>query len=143
MIDEPGHYRTHLRVPLSTEAWIAWGYQRSRCQITEFSTHGLTVRGIMLEVGTPVSIQLSLEGGPFTLCGSVVHGEGLDGAVGIRFFRLPLQLQTDLEIFLWTLLASPSAPSSLKQCAVQGCDRPHKARGFCSLHYNRWRRQQG
>lgn len=25
-------------------------------------------------------------------------------------------------------------------CAVRGCPRPHKARGWCSLHYRRVRR---
>lgn len=25
-------------------------------------------------------------------------------------------------------------------CSVNGCDRPHDARGYCSTHYARWRR---
>lgn len=24
-------------------------------------------------------------------------------------------------------------------CSVEGCERPHKSKGFCSLHYIRWR----
>lgn len=26
-------------------------------------------------------------------------------------------------------------------CTVEGCDRPHLARGWCKLHYYRWRRR--
>ncbi len=25
-------------------------------------------------------------------------------------------------------------------CSVDGCDRRYRARGFCDLHYQRWRR---
>jgi hypothetical protein len=25
-------------------------------------------------------------------------------------------------------------------CAIQGCDRPHNCRGWCLLHYTRWKR---
>jgi len=28
-----------------------------------------------------------------------------------------------------------------KQCAIDGCDRPARARGWCLAHYNRWRRK--
>jgi len=25
-------------------------------------------------------------------------------------------------------------------CSVEGCERPHEARGWCSAHYERWRK---
>ena len=25
-------------------------------------------------------------------------------------------------------------------CSIDGCDRPHKARGWCAMHHNRWLR---
>ena len=25
-------------------------------------------------------------------------------------------------------------------CTIEGCTRPHYARGYCVLHYSRWRR---
>lgn len=31
-------------------------------------------------------------------------------------------------------------PSANRLCTVDGCDRPHKARGFCLPHYQQWRR---
>lgn len=134
--------RVHLRVPLDTEAWVAWGYQRKRCMVTEFSTGGLTVKDIDAEVGTPVSIQFPLPEGSFTLCGRVVHRSGAGGAAGIRFFDLPEDIQLDLELYLWDLLAVSSAPKSKKMCKAVGCLKPRKARGFCSTHYSRWRREQ-
>lgn len=33
-----------------------------------------------------------------------------------------------------------SQSTSGRTCSVEGCDRPFDARGFCHLHYNRWRR---
>ncbi|MCZ7568835.1 MAG: hypothetical protein M5U01_09640 [Ardenticatenaceae bacterium] len=39
--------------------------------------------------------------------------------------------------------APPTAPLPSRQrhasCTVDGCDRPHKARGYCDTHYARWR----
>lgn len=32
------------------------------------------------------------------------------------------------------------ASFSKKRCEVDGCERPHLARGLCGLHYDRWRR---
>lgn len=29
------------------------------------------------------------------------------------------------------------------ECSVSGCSRPHEARGYCSLHYRRWRNRGG
>jgi hypothetical protein len=137
------HGRRYLRVPLNLEAWVAWGYTRTRCEVTEFSTHGLTLTGLPATVGTPVSVLLPMPEGNFTLCGVVVHRDGPGGAVGVRLLDLPPLLQVDLELFLWGLLASSaSLPSDSRSCKVAGCERPHKAKGYCSLHYNRWRRQQ-
>ena len=32
----------------------------------------------------------------------------------------------------------------MRKCEVEGCDRKHKARGFCLKHYKTvWRRSQG
>jgi hypothetical protein len=136
------HGRWHLRVPLNTEATIAWGYQSRRCAISEFSTHGLTVKGLDARVGMPVSIGLPMPDGVFTLCGVVVHRSGANGAVGIRFVDLPSMLQVDLDLYLWSLLAAESLPADEKTCSIVGCGRPRKARGLCSSHYSRWRRQQ-
>ena len=137
------HGRRYLRVPLNVEAWVAWGYARARCEVTEFSTHGLTVQDLPAPVGTPISVLLPMPEGNFTLCGVIVHRDGPDGAVGVQLLDLPPLLQVDLELFLWGLLASSaSLPSDPRACRVVGCPRPHKARGYCSLQYNRWRRQQ-
>lgn len=27
-----------------------------------------------------------------------------------------------------------------RTCSIEGCEKPHSARGFCSMHYKRWRR---
>src|SRR5699024_5243090 len=27
---------------------------------------------------------------------------------------------------------------SYRQCSVEGCDRPYRAKGYCQLHYQRW-----
>ena len=133
------HGRLHLRVPLEVECWIAWGYQRRRCTITEFSTHGLTIRGSEAPVGMPVSIELPLPDGAFTLCGVIVHRSGTGGACGVRLLELPSTVQVDLELYLWGLLADSALPDP-KSCSIAGCDRPRKAKGLCSLHYNRQRR---
>jgi hypothetical protein len=129
----------HLRVPLELECRIAWGYQRQRCTITEFSVRGLTVRDSEAPVGTPVSIELPLPQGSFTLCGVVVHRVGAGGASGVRLLELPSAQQVDLELYLWGLLAESALPDP-KACSIAGCGRPRKARGLCSLHYNRQRR---
>ena len=31
-------------------------------------------------------------------------------------------------------------PNPPEICTVQGCDRAHKARGYCSMHWKRWRK---
>lgn len=33
--------------------------------------------------------------------------------------------------------------SSVKRCSVEGCDRPFRARGMCSMHWRRWARETG
>jgi hypothetical protein len=27
-----------------------------------------------------------------------------------------------------------------KTCSVKGCKRPYRAKGYCTVHYNKWRR---
>lgn len=136
------HGRWHLRVPLTADATIAWGYESQRCTVTEFSTHGLTVERVRASVGTPVAVSLPMPDGPFTICGVVVHRRGPGGAAGIRFVDLPPVLLADLELYLWNLLAAETLPPDEKTCAVVGCGRPRKARGLCSMHYGRRRRQE-
>ena len=29
--------------------------------------------------------------------------------------------------------------NEMKECSVENCNRPSRARGWCTLHYNRWR----
>ena len=132
--------RRSLRVPFDANVWCAWGFQRRRCEVTEFSPKGLTIKGIDATVNTPLAIELKLPTGKFTTCGVVVHKEGINGAAGIRLLELPNALQDELEAFLWELLATPSL-GRRKVCSEPGCDRPLKARGMCSRHYSRWRRQ--
>jgi len=108
--------------------------------LSEFSTHGLTVKGTSARVGMPVSVQLPLPESAFTLCGTVVHREGADGAVGIRLLDLPEELQVELDLYLWSLLAAETLPPDPKLCSVVGCGKPRKARGLCAIHYNRMRR---
>ena len=33
-------------------------------------------------------------------------------------------------------------PPSNRKCAVKGCDEKHVAHGYCSKHYQQWRRKQ-
>ena len=28
----------------------------------------------------------------------------------------------------------------LKKCRVEGCRRPYRAKGYCNVHYRKWRR---
>lgn len=35
---------------------------------------------------------------------------------------------------------TPVGPRPRRVCSVNGCDRPVSGHGFCSLHYQRWRR---
>jgi hypothetical protein len=28
----------------------------------------------------------------------------------------------------------------VKKCRVQGCKRPYRAKGYCNVHYRKWRR---
>lgn len=39
-----------------------------------------------------------------------------------------------------TRMADPTIDRAAKGCKVQGCDRPHTARGWCARHYARWRK---
>lgn len=136
------HGRRQLRVPLDAEAVVAWGYQTQRCRVTEFSTHGLTVRGLEAPAGTAVTVALPLPLGTYHLCGVVVHRAGRDGACGIRFLELSPALRLELEMYLWSLLAAEAFPPDPQACTVVGCHRPRKARGLCSTHYRRWRRAE-
>ena len=27
--------------------------------------------------------------------------------------------------------------ATLKRCSIEGCERPHRTKGFCAIHYNR------
>ena len=137
-----GHGRRHLRVPLHGDARVAWGYRQGRCTITEFSPAGVTAEGLDAPVGTTVSLELALPDGRFTVCGVVVHRQGKDGAVGIRFVGLTPTLTLDLELFLWDLILGAAAPADESTCSIVGCGRPRKARGLCGLHYSRWRRER-
>ena len=139
----PLHGRLHLRVPHDGEASFAWGYERVRCRVSEFSMNGLTVQGLAAPVGTPLCIELQLGlKGAFCLCGVVVHRRGSRGSAGVRFLEVSPAQRHELESYLWDLLAASSMPVDSRVCKVVGCDRPRKARGLCSLHYNRWRRRQ-
>ena len=33
-------------------------------------------------------------------------------------------------------------PRSQKRCRVEGCKRPYRAKGYCNVHYRRWRRHE-
>jgi hypothetical protein len=37
----------------------------------------------------------------------------------------------------WRERTKPAVPEG---CAVEGCDRPYRAHGFCAKHYQRWKR---
>lgn len=28
----------------------------------------------------------------------------------------------------------------MKKCRIEGCKRPYRAKGYCTVHYNKWRR---
>lgn len=28
----------------------------------------------------------------------------------------------------------------VKKCKIEGCKRPYRAKGYCNVHYNKWRR---
>lgn len=36
--------------------------------------------------------------------------------------------------------ASPDSPARRRGCKVPDCDRTHRSKGFCSAHYQQWRR---
>ena len=29
---------------------------------------------------------------------------------------------------------------AVKKCSVEGCKRPYRAKGYCGVHYRKWRR---
>ncbi len=31
-------------------------------------------------------------------------------------------------------------PRDQKKCSVEGCKRPYRAKGYCNVHYGKWRR---
>lgn len=35
--------------------------------------------------------------------------------------------------------AKPADPNA-KPCSVEGCKRPYRAKGYCTVHYQKWRR---
>lgn len=35
--------------------------------------------------------------------------------------------------------AKPATPRSEKKCSVAGCKRPYRAKGYCRIHYKKWR----
>ena len=38
------------------------------------------------------------------------------------------------------MAAKKAAGEKVKSCSVKGCKRPYRAKGYCSVHYNKWRR---
>lgn len=36
--------------------------------------------------------------------------------------------------------AKPAATTEARKCSVEGCKRPYRAKGFCTVHYQKWRR---
>ena len=44
---------------------------------------------------------------------------------------------------LGSRLVSVSTSATAKLCAVEGCERPVRKRGWCGTHYQRWRRSGG
>ena len=34
----------------------------------------------------------------------------------------------------------PNEAVSMKKCQIDGCKRPYRAKGYCTAHYNKWRK---
>jgi len=69
-------------------------------------------------------------------CAKPVRGGGR-GLCGAHYERLRLtgDVRADIPV---RALAPPRAPGD--QCAVDGCERPPDSRGWCQMHYDRWRK---
>ncbi|MCA9665471.1 MAG: PilZ domain-containing protein [Myxococcales bacterium] len=132
-----GRGRLALRVTCEVEARLAWGYEQRQARVVEFSSNGLTFDSLDVPVGAVIAIELDLPRGMLALCGRVVHASSRRG--GVELLSAEQQQRTEIESYLWDLLAASLKPES--ECAIIGCDKPRKARGLCSTHYSRWRRR--
>jgi len=67
---------------------------------------------------------------------SAVRGAGVEPQAGPSPDRTESILAAIDETAAQAIIDGAKRP-----CEVEGCDRPHKARGMCARHYNQWRRR--
>lgn len=163
-----------LRVPLDTAVVLTRRSGPVEARATGLSPGGIAVRGVELEDGEPLEVELTLPGAPAPVRAPGVVARRGKGIAGIRFVGSSQAELRSLESLLWTYLRvavrgpavrdeesrpRPDRTESIlaaidersaaaileaedRVCEVEGCGRPHKARGLCSLHYSRWRRSR-